>query len=78
LPSFSAPGKTAIGRTGGATLLAEALAAGAEEVAGVVERAVPRLSTGALVKERDVQAASKQSISDRDSTQAVRSAVCLL
>jgi hypothetical protein len=60
------------------TLLAKALVAGAEEVAGVEERAVPRFSTGALVKERDVQAASMQSTSDRDSTQAVRSAVCLL
>jgi hypothetical protein len=52
--------------------------AGAEEAAGIEERAVPRLSTGALFKERDEQAASKQSTSDRDSTQAVRSAVCLL
>jgi hypothetical protein len=54
----------------------------AEELVGGVddpeERAVPRLSTGALFKERDVQAASKQSTSDRDSAQAVRSAVGLL
>jgi hypothetical protein len=39
---------------------------------------VPRLSTGALVKERDEQAASKQSTSDKGNTQTVRSAVGLL
>ena len=64
-----------LGRSGGVAVRG---AEGGADVVGVEARAVPRFSTGALVKERDVQAASKQSISDRDSTQAVRSAVCLL